>query len=125
MATRQCQLEYIIDKVSPDRLWRKLSTGEGLNEWMTGEVTMERDVVTFKWDSSSFGQARLEVLDKWHARFHWLDEEEFFDLEVKVAELTQDTILVITDFFEDEPQGTHLDIWEQQVSNLRRVLGLR
>lgn len=125
MATRQYQLEYIMDKVAPDRLWRKLSTESGLNEWITGEVKFEQEQATFHWEACASAVANIEYPDKWQIRFNWVDEDEYIGFEVKVTDLTQDAILVITDFSDEGSESAIAEIWEPQVTDLRRILGLR
>ena len=62
-------------------------------------------------------------------KFRWLEAEEegldtFFELKIRVDELTGENALVITDFAEDEDEVEDAkDLWQAQVDKLRQVLG--
>lgn len=125
MASTQYQLEYIIEKVSRERLWRMLSTEQGLDEWITGEVSFAGDRVCFRWSEYDSIEAQMEIMEPGsHIRFHWIDDEGYFDLALLPTELTGDQTLVITDQSAPEDKESDIEIWQQQVAALRRALGL-
>ena len=61
-------------------------------------------------------------------KFRWLEAEEegedtFFELRIRVDDLTGENSLLITDFADDDEVEDTKDLWEAQVTKLRRVLG--
>lgn len=126
MAGKQYQLEYIWENVAPERLWRMVSTEDGLNEWITGRVVFEGDQVQFHWSEYECAVAEMEIVQPGQRiRFRWQDEDGFFDLLIRPIELTGDTLMVITDHAEPDERESSIEIWQQQTTTLRRVLGLR
>ncbi len=128
MATRQYQLEYLFGNVPQGRLWQKLTTETGLNEWITGSVkiTPEREVL-FRWSEHPGDEARakMEVVSAGNqVRFAWLDSDLYFDLSIAPSELTKNLSLIITDHADEDELDAYQEIWHQQVSLLRQALGL-
>jgi uncharacterized protein YndB with AHSA1/START domain len=121
------EIEYTLN--SPTRvLFERLSTPEGLSEWFADNVTVDGDIFTFYWDRSE-ARARLAyVKDNKTVRFEWLDfadsQTNFFEFRIVIHELTGDTALMITDHAdEDEVEGAR-ELWDTQISYLKKVLGL-
>jgi uncharacterized protein YndB with AHSA1/START domain len=121
------EIEYTLN--SPTRvLFERLSTPEGLSEWFADNVTVDGDIFTFHWDRSE-ARARLAyVKDNKTVRFEWLDfadsQTNFFEFRIVIHELTGDTALMITDHAdEDEVEGAR-ELWDTQISYLKKVLGL-
>ena len=59
-------------------------------------------------------------------RFKWTDEEDpkaFFEFRINVDELTSNVTLEITDFTLPEEKQECVDLWNEQISTLRRKLG--
>jgi uncharacterized protein YndB with AHSA1/START domain len=121
------ELEYTLN--SPVRvLFDRLSTPEGLAEWFADNVTVDGDIFTFYWDKSE-ARARLAYArENKVVRFDWLDfadtESNFFEFRIVIHELTNDVALLITDHAEEEELDDAHDLWNTQISYLRKVLGL-
>jgi len=121
------ELEYTLN-CSPKVLFSRLSTPEGLEEWFADKVTVERDLFTFTWDKTE-SKARLSALkENRFVRFEWIDsddeESNYFEFTITVHELTNDLALIITDFADPEEKNDSIFLWDTQVGDLRRVLGL-
>lgn len=59
-------------------------------------------------------------------RFHWLDDEnerDYFEIKMSYNELTGDYVLEITDFSEADEADDLKELWDSQVSKLRRTCG--
>lgn len=121
------ELEYTLN--SPTRvLFDRLSTPEGLAEWFADNVTVNGDVFTFFWAKVE-ARARLTHLrDNKSVRFEWLDfadtETNYFEFRIVIHELTNDTALMITDHADDDEIEDAKDLWDNQISYLKKVLGL-
>jgi len=121
------ELEYTIN-CSPKVLFSRLSTPEGLSEWFADNVTVEDDLFTFYW-SKSQSQARLSAIkDNKFVRFEYTssgdEESNYFEFRINVHELTGDVALLITDFAEPDEKEDAIYLWDTQISDLKRVLGL-
>ncbi|WP_075590873.1 START-like domain-containing protein [Labilibacter marinus] len=119
------ELEYVI-KTSPSILYNRLSSPSGLSEWFSDDVNVKGDVYSFIWEGSGQEAKLLSKKDNKYVRFHWLDDEEedtFFEFTIDVDELTGDTALVVTDFAEADDKEDAIELWNQQVDQLKHGLG--
>lgn len=120
-------LEYLL-KSSPKVLFPRLSTPEGLAEWFAEDVAAEGDMFSFKWQKTEV-KARLSALkENKLVRFEWPDrddeESNFFEFRINIDELTGDMALIITDFAEQEEKEDAIYLWDTQITELKRILGV-
>jgi hypothetical protein len=61
-----------------------------------------------------------------YIRFQWIDEDSdtFFEFRITKDELTGDVALIISDFADEDEIEDATDLWESQVNDLRRAIGL-
>lgn len=121
------EIEYTLN--TPTRvLFDRLSTPEGLAEWFADNVTVDGDIFTFYWAKVE-ARARLAYFREGKTvRFEWLDfadtETNFFEFRIVTHELTGDTALIITDHADEDEIEDARDLWDSQISYLKKVLGL-
>ena len=121
------ELEYTLN--SPTRvLFDRLSTPEGLAEWFADNVTVNGDVFTFFWAKVEARARLAHIRENKSVRFEWLDfadtENNYFEFKIVIHELTNDTALMITDHADDDEIDDAKDLWDNQISYLKKVLGL-
>ena len=121
------ELEYTMN-CSQKVLFSRLSTPEGLSEWFADNVNVDGDLFTFFWDSSE-SKARLSAMkENKLVRFEWEDveneEENFFEFRINIDELTSDLALIITDFAENDEKEDSVSLWDSQINDLKRILGI-
>ena len=121
------ELEYTLNS-SPKVLFSRLSTLEGLCEWFADNVTVDGDLFTFFWQKSD-SKARLSALkENKLVRFEWLDREDeesnYFEFRINIEELTGDVALIITDFAEPDEKEDAIYLWDTQITDLKRLLGI-
>ena len=121
------ELEYTAN-TSPKLLFSRVSTPEGLSGWFADDVTVESDLFIFHWAKSE-SRARLAAFkENKLARFEWLDRKEeetnYFEFRINVDELTGDVALLITDFAEPEEKEDAIYLWDTQITELKRLLGI-
>ena len=59
-------------------------------------------------------------------RFKWLDsdDESYFEFKIDMDSITNDVILIITDFSESEEEKEHeINLWNTQVQALMKSIG--
>lgn len=58
-------------------------------------------------------------------KFKWVENDDayFFEIKIVVDEITKDVSLVITDFAEEDEVDEAKMLWENQISDLKQVLG--
>ena len=119
------ELEFPIH-ASPQLLYQYISTPSGLSEWFADNVNLRGEMFTFIWDGS---QEKAKLLNKKsgeRVKFKWQngdDDASYFEIRIQVDEITKDVSLMVTDFAEeDEVEETRM-LWENQISDLKQVLG--
>ena len=126
MDKRKFEIEYIIN-TSPTILFNCLSTPSGLSEWFADDVNIKDDRYTFFWDGSE-ETAILKTIRKGDSiKFQWEDDEGddcYFEMTIKIDDLTKDVALIITDFAEgDEEQEEAKLLWDNNIVKLKQAIG--
>jgi len=121
------ELEYVF-KSSPSILYKLLSTPDGLAEWFADDVNVQDDIYTFDWAGEEVTARFLSSKSGDFIRWTWLedddeDESTYFELKVKVDPMTKMSVLLITDFAEEDEIDEAKQLWESQINNLKRIIG--
>lgn len=120
------ELEFPIH-ASPQLLYQYISTPSGLSEWFADNVNSRGELFTFIWNDSE-EQAKLVTKKSGERiKFRWAADDEdpqyFFEIRIQVDEITKDVSLMITDFAENDEVDETKMLWENQISDLKQVLG--
>lgn len=132
MEKNKVNIEHELRSKSAGFIWSMLSTPEGLAKWLSDEVRLNGDLFTFTWGNVwSDHQIRTSaVIDKKkfdYIRFRWCGEEykdTYWELKMNKSDVTGDFVLMITDFAPEGEKDTVVDIWQANLSALRRATGL-
>lgn len=124
MSKQKFTLEYPV-RCSPTILYEFLATSNGLGEWFAEHVDERDGKFYFGWNGS---YEEAEVLDKAtevFIRFKWTEspKDEYFEFKIDKSEITNQTILVITDFAEKKEIKDQTQLWDYQVKDLFHRLG--
>ena len=121
------EIEYSVT-ASPQLLYQYISTPSGLTEWFADDVNSRGEFFTFIWeDSEEKAKLVTKKVDE-KVKFRWLDEDDaeteyFFEIRIVLDELTKDVILLVTDFAEDDEIKDQTQLWDNQISDLKKILG--
>ncbi len=118
-------LEFPV-RCSPSILYEFLSTTTGLQEWFADKVDEWEGVLSFSWNGGVPDKAK--VLDREQdkfIRYKWLHSEknEYFEFRIAKTEISNQTILVISDFAEKNEIKDQSQLWSYQVKELFHRLG--
>jgi len=121
------ELEFPIH-VSPSLLYQYISTPSGLSEWFADNVNSRGELFTFIWDDSEEKAKLISKRSGERVRYRWLDEEGseteyFFEMKILEDEITKDVSILIIDFAEEDELEEARLLWENQISDLKHVLG--
>ena len=121
------QIEFPINS-SPQLLYQSISTPSGLSEWFADNVNSRGEFFTFIWDDSEEKARLCSKKSGEKVRFKWVDENNkdtdyFFELNILVDEITKDVSLMVIDFADKEEVNEATLLWENQVSDLKHVIG--
>lgn len=124
-AKTKFEMEFVF-QASPQLLYQYISTASGLSEWYADNVNSRSEKFTFIWDENEEEAILLKKKSDQYVRFQWShadSPEEYFELRIVVDEITKDVSLFVTDFAEeDEVEETKM-LWENQIDDLKHVLG--
>lgn len=117
-------LEFPV-RCSPPILYEFLSTPSGLQEWFADKVDEKEDLFSFSWNGATDKAQVLEKEQDKFIRFHWTHapESEYFEFRIEKSEITNQTILVISDFAEKKEIKDQSMLWDYQVKELFHRLG--
>ncbi|MDT0552088.1 MAG: hypothetical protein BM563_12100 [Bacteroidetes bacterium MedPE-SWsnd-G1] len=119
------QIEFPIH-ASPKMLYNYFGSASGLSEWFADNVNSRGEVYTFIWDGAEEQAKVLSKRSDNKIRFKWLeseDDDSYFEFRIQVDELTKDVSLMITDFAEEDEVEESKMFWENQISELKQLIG--
>ncbi len=121
------EMEFPIHS-SPQLLYQYISTPSGLSEWFADNVNSRGEFFTFIWDDSEEHAKLLSKKSDERIKFRWMvDEEEgdsyYFEIRIQVDEITKDVSIIVTDFIDEDEIEEAKMLWENQISDLKQVLG--
>lgn len=121
------EMEFPIH-ASPQLLYQYISTPSGLSEWFADNVNSRGEQFTFIWDDSEETAKLLSKKSGERIKFRWMTDEEegdnyFFEIRIQVDEITKDVSIIVTDFSEEDEVEEAKMLWDNQISDLKQVLG--
>ena len=94
--------------------------------WYCDEVDITGDNYTFSWQGSSEEAFLVDDIEDERVRFKWIeadDEEEYLEFRMYKSDVTNETILEITDFCDDDEVQEVKDLWGTLTTELRKECG--
>ena len=121
------EMEFPIH-ASPQLLYQYISTPSGLSEWFADNVNSRGELFTFIWDGSQEKAKLLSKKSGERIKFRWLTDHEegesyYFEVRIQVDEITKDVSIIVTDFAEEDEVEEAKMLWDNQISDLKQVLG--
>ena len=112
-------LEYPV-RCSPGILYDFLRTPAGLQEWFADKVDERDGVFSFSWNGTEDKAELIESEENKLVRFRWshMAKDEYFEWRIDKSEVTNQTILVISDFADKKDIKDQSQLWEYQVKEL-------
>ncbi len=121
------EIEFPINS-SPQLLYQYISTPSGLSEWFADNVNSRGEFFTFIWNDSE-EKARLASKKSGEkVKFKWVDDsgkdtEYFFEIHILEDEITKDVSLMVIDFAPADELDEAQQLWENQISDLKHLIG--
>jgi uncharacterized protein YndB with AHSA1/START domain len=121
------EIEFPVNS-SPQLLYQYISTPSGLQEWFADNVNSRGEFFTFQWNDSQENAKLVSKKSGEKVKFKWLDEDKkdteyFFEIRILEDEITKDVSLMIIDFAQQDEVQESIQLWENQVSDLKHVIG--
>ncbi len=121
----QINLEFIF-KASPTILYNFVTTPECLIRWYCDEVNIQGDNYEFSWSNSSESAFLEDDIEDERVKFKWDeadDPEEYLEFRFYKAEITNETILEIIDFCDEDEVKEVTDMWTTLTTMLKKECG--
>jgi len=117
-------IEFIF-KASPAILYQFLTTPSCLVRWFCDGVDITGDTFTFTWQGADEEAEMIDDIEEERVRFKWDEspDEEYLEFRMYKSDVTNETILEITDFCDEDEVNEQKELWSSQVKNLRIECG--
>ena len=118
-------MEFIF-RASPTILYTFMTTPACLVRWYCDEVDITNDVYTFYWSGSSEVAYLLDDIEDERVRFEWEDADdpnEFLEFRMYKSGITNEAIVEVTDFCEEDETQEVKDLWSTLMIDLRKECG--
>lgn len=121
------EIEFPINS-SPQLLYQYISTPSGLQEWFAKTVNSRGEFFTFEWDDTEENARLASKKSGEKVKFKWIDDNKndtdyYFELRILEDEITKDVSLMVVDFAADDEVEESKLLWENQISDLKHVIG--
>ncbi len=129
MPKEKFHIEFLMGNATQNSLWRMISQIDGLSEWFADEVIMDdtETIYKFIWGKTDSEARIISKKPQSSIRYCWLDEENeefYFEFLLRKLDLSGDMTLEITDFAQPDEKGDAIALWEFQVDEMKRRLGI-
>lgn len=118
-------IEFLF-RASPTILYQFLTTPSCLIRWFADEVDIQGDTYIFVWEGSEQEAELIDDIEEELVRFRWDDaenEEEYLEFKISKSDVTDETILEITDFCDDDEVEDQKQLWRTQIELMRKETG--
>lgn len=132
MNKEKIRVERGLNSRSLPLIWKYISSPEGLRLWIAEQVGQEDGVLTFTWGKPGqvYETRRADILDiqrNAYIRFKWEDEEDeeaYTEIAIAKLDVTDDLVIVITDFSEPEDVEDVKKMWNHDLDRLHYKTGV-
>lgn len=124
MSRVKFDMEFLF-RASPAIVYRFITTPSCLVRWFCDTADITGDIYTFTWEGFDEVAELIDDIEEERLRFHWEDREEGEYLEFRMykSEVTNETILEITDFANDDEVEDQKQLWKSQLDVMRSEMG--
>ncbi|MEM9821512.1 MAG: START-like domain-containing protein [Bacteroidota bacterium] len=119
------ELEFLF-RASPTILYKFLTTPSCLIRWFCDEVDIQGETFTFVWSGAEEIAEMIDDIEDERIRFKWDDaddKEEYLEFRMRKSPVTNETILEITDYCDEDEVGDQKQLWQSQIKVLKQETG--
>lgn len=118
------EMEFIF-RASPTIIYTFVTTPACLVRWYCDRVDITNDTYIFTWRGSSEVAELVDDIEDERVRFVWDENEddEFLEFRMYKSDITNETILEITDFCDKGEEEEVEIMWKTLVSELKKECG--
>ena len=119
------EMEFLF-RASPTILYKFLTTPSCLVRWFCDGVDIQAETFVFEWGGFEEIAHLVDDIEEERVRFKWEEAEnsdEYLEFRMLVSPVTNETILYITDYCDEDEVEDQKQLWENQISRLKRETG--
>jgi uncharacterized protein YndB with AHSA1/START domain len=119
------ELEFIF-RASPAIVYSFITAPACLVRWYCDEVDINNDVYSFYWSGSIEHATMVDDIEEERVRFKWkhaLDPNEYLEFRTYRSDITNETILEITDFCDQGEEDETRDVWDNLIFDFKKECG--
>ena len=118
------KMEYMF-RASPTILFNFLTTPACLVRWFCDEADELDETFYFGWSGSAQAATIVEFVEDELLRLRWEDSEpgEYWEYKIFRSPITEETVMEITDFCDDDEAKDIRQIWNTSMKNLKSEMG--
>ena len=120
MKRTKIDMEFIF-RASPAILYTFITTPACLVRWFCDEVDIQDDIFTFVWAGAEEVAEMVDDIEEERVRFKWEDAEpgEYLEFRMYKSDVTNETVLEITDYCDDDEIDDQKRLWASQIDKMR------
>ena len=120
MKRTKIEMEFIF-RASPAILYTFITTPACLVRWFCDEVDIQDDVYTFAWAGAEEVAEMVDDIEEERVRFKWEDADpgEYLEFRMYKSDVTNETVLEITDYCDDDEVEDQKNLWALQIEKMR------
>ncbi|MEY2899774.1 MAG: hypothetical protein RL138_1827 [Bacteroidota bacterium] len=121
---KQYSLEYVV-RSSPAILYEFLTEPSELALWFADHVDNHNGNYSFTWEGYTDHAELVSSDEDEYVRYRWdyQAKDEYFEFSIKKSDISQDTILTITDFADPKEMKDQQLLWDSQIKSLKKHIG--
>ena len=123
MARVQVKMEFMF-KASPSILYLFVTQPTGLVRWFCDKVDNIGDRYTFSWEGDEEEAVMVDDLEEERVKYVWDERpDEFLQFRIYRTDITNETILEVTDYCDDDEVIEQQDIWQMYIRKFKTFCG--
>lgn len=93
--------------------------------WFCDSVDIQEDTFVFEWSGAEEVAHLIDDIEDERLRFKWEEaaDDEYLEFRFDTSPVTNETILHITDYCDDDEVEDQTKLWSSQIEMLRRETG--
>ena len=123
MARVQIKIEFMF-KASPSIIYLFITQPTALVRWFCDKVDNIGDKYTFSWEGEEEEALLVDDIEEELVKYIWDERpDEFLQFRIYKTDITNETILEITDYCDDDEVKEQKDIWEMYIKKFKTFCG--
>lgn len=124
MSRVKYDMEFIF-RASPKIIYRFITTPSCLVRWFCDTVDITGDTYVFSWDGFDEEAELIDDIEEERLRFHWedADDGEYLEFRMYKSAVTNETVMEVTDFADDDELEDQKQLWKTQLDVMRSEMG--